>query len=343
MTKMQKQAGFTAVELLITLFVAAAFLIAAYGLFNLVIKDGGATRGESRAANVAYDYMRQYAASSTTIPCTETTPLTNAPLSVDGLSNVTITVAITCLPDAISSLSKVDVAITYNAPPQIVKYSTLVSSSGSSSTGDITNGLVAWWQLNGNANNSIGSPNGVIRNAVSTTNQAGASDMAYGFTYASNSIISTPSTFGLAAKNSTISCWIYNPSASNLGVFVHVGLSAGFAIGIGNTTTENAGNHLIMLFEGIRWIPTSTTISVGWHHVVMVIDASGTPTAYLDGVSTGAYAGAASSDPSGSNTNIGGIISTGLDAYTGSVDDVRLYNRALPLADILSLYSAGAK
>jgi len=69
MIRRQRQdSGFTAVELLITLFVAAAFLIAAYQLFNLVVKDGGSTRAESRAANVAYDYLRQYAASSPAPP-----------------------------------------------------------------------------------------------------------------------------------------------------------------------------------------------------------------------------------------------------------------------------------
>jgi len=41
MMHVNKQAGFSAVELLITLFVAAAFLVAGYSLYNVVIKDGG--------------------------------------------------------------------------------------------------------------------------------------------------------------------------------------------------------------------------------------------------------------------------------------------------------------
>ena len=341
MTRRSEESGFTAVELLITLFVAAAFLIAAYGLFNLVIKDGGATRGESRAANIAYDYMRQYAASSTTIPCTQSTPLTDAPLTVDGLSNVSIDVTISCLSDATSSLSKVDVAVTYNAPPQTVKYSTLVSSSGATGTSDITNGLVAWWKLNGDANNAVGSSNGTIVNAVSAANQAGQADMAYSFN-GSNATINTSSTFGIGTTNATISCWIYNPSASNHGLFVHIG-STGFGIGIGNTTTDSNGTKLVMIFNGVRWIPTSTNVGTGWHHVVMVLNGSGVPTAYLDGVSTGAYGGANSATPSGSITTIGSVTGTTADDFNGSIDDVRIYNRALPQADILALYSAGAK
>ena len=130
MTATHKESGFTAVELLITLFVAAAFLIASYQLFNLVIKDGGAIRAQSRAANVAYDYMRRYAASTPTVPCTASTPLNTSPITVEGLSNVTITVTVTCPLAITNSLSKVESVITYNAPPQTVRYATFVSSTG---------------------------------------------------------------------------------------------------------------------------------------------------------------------------------------------------------------------
>jgi len=337
----RKQSGFTAVELLITLFVAAAFLIAAYQLFNLVVKDGGATRAQSRAANIAYDYLRQYSDSATTIPCTASTPF-NGAVSVDGLTNVNIEVDVTCLPDAITSLSQVTVTITYDAPQQTLKYSTFVSSSGTTGSGDITNGLVAWWKLNGDANNVIGSPNGVINNATSTTNQSGVADMAYSFN-GTNSTITTSSTFGLGTTNITLSCWVYIPSVSDKGMFAQVGNTNGFGIGVGNTTTDTLGNKLVMIYEGNRWIPTSTSIGTGWHHVVMTVDGSSNPTAYLDGVSAGSFSGTAMLAPNSSITDIGGIPSTAADNLTGSVDDVRLYNRVLSLAEIIALYSAGAK
>ena len=342
----RQQSGFTAVELLITLFVAAAFLIAAYSLFNLVIKDGGSTRGESRAANVAYDYMRRYAASSTTIPCTASTPLTSAPLTVDGLQNVTINVTVSCFPNGVSSLSKVQVSLKYNAPPQTVTYATYVSASGNTGTSDITNGLVAWWKLNGDANNAIGSPNGVITNATPTTNSAGQSNMAYAFN-GSNASINSASAYGMSSTNASISLWVYNPTAANSGAFIKVGnASNGYGIGIGTTYFDNAsgaGTKLILLYENVRWITTSTNIGTGWHHIVMVIDGSGVPTAYLDGVSAGTYAGTAALTPT-TSVAIGSSLPIATNRYfNGAIDDVRLYNRALPLADILTLYSAGAK
>jgi prepilin-type N-terminal cleavage/methylation domain-containing protein len=121
----QKQSGFSAVELLITLFVAAAFLVAGYSLYNVVIKDGGQTRAQSRASNVAYDYMRRYSASAA-FPCVASTPLTNAPVTVSGLSAVTVTVAIACPFASLTSLSKVTATVAYNNPQQTVVYSTYV-------------------------------------------------------------------------------------------------------------------------------------------------------------------------------------------------------------------------
>ncbi len=123
MNNLNKQAGFTAVELLITLFVAAAFLVSGFQLYNLIIKDGGQTRADARASNVAYDYLRRYATSAAN-PCVAATPVNNTAIAVSGLSAVTVTVAITCPYAATTSISKVEVTVLYNSPQQTMKYST---------------------------------------------------------------------------------------------------------------------------------------------------------------------------------------------------------------------------
>ena len=125
MTVSTNNSGFTAVELLITLFVAAAFLVSGYQLYALIIKDGGQTRSDARAANVAYDYMRRYSLSATN-PCTTTTLLSNSPINVSSLSNVLVTVAITC-PVSTTSVSKIEATVLYNTPQQTMKYSTYVT------------------------------------------------------------------------------------------------------------------------------------------------------------------------------------------------------------------------
>lgn len=124
----KSEQGFTAVELLVTLFVAAAFLIAGYQLFSLVIRDGGQTRSESRAGNVAYDHLRRYTSSATN-PCTPQTPLTNSPVTVTGLVSTSVSVVIECPISTTPSLSKVTATVTYNSPAQSVSYSTYVNGA----------------------------------------------------------------------------------------------------------------------------------------------------------------------------------------------------------------------
>jgi Tfp pilus assembly protein PilE len=106
--------GFTAVELLTTLFVAAAFLVAGYQLFNVVMKDSGEARLESSVSNVAYDYLRRYTASATN-PCTASTPLTNQTVAITDFSDVTasLSVVISCPQASTPSLSKIEVTVTY--------------------------------------------------------------------------------------------------------------------------------------------------------------------------------------------------------------------------------------
>lgn len=118
--------GFTVVELLITLFIAAAFLVSGYQLYSVIIKDGGEARLQSRAANVAYDYLQRYEDSATN-PCTASTPLNNSSITVEGLSAVFITVKISCPYTATTSVTKVTATVTYGAGGDVVSNATYVT------------------------------------------------------------------------------------------------------------------------------------------------------------------------------------------------------------------------
>jgi len=125
MIRQNTQSGFTAIELLITLFIASAFLVSGYQLYNAIIKDSGQTRAEARASNVAYDYLRRYSVSAAN-PCIASTPLSNSLITIAGLGNPRVTVAITCPYAATTTVSKVEVTITHGTPTQTVKYATYV-------------------------------------------------------------------------------------------------------------------------------------------------------------------------------------------------------------------------
>ena len=130
-----KQIGFTAVELLITLFIAAAFLLSGLQLYAVIIKGSGEIHAQVSASNVVYDYLQRYKP-STANPCTVQAPLTNQTITVYGLSNVTVSVAISC-PYGSSSVSKVLVTLRYNNPQQTVSNATYAAPQSI-----ITNGLV---------------------------------------------------------------------------------------------------------------------------------------------------------------------------------------------------------
>lgn len=126
----KQSAGFSAVELLITLFVAAMFLAAGYQLYTFVMTDSGNTRAEASVSNTAYNYLRQYATSATN-PCAASTVVSNQPISITGVDSPFLTVTLSCPQSAATTLSKVDVQITYNvgSTTNTVEHATFVDKS----------------------------------------------------------------------------------------------------------------------------------------------------------------------------------------------------------------------
>lgn len=127
MSKHTLQSGFSAVELLISLFIAVAFVGAGYQLYAVVIKDGSDAKLRARANDIAYDKLRSYSTQATN-PCTSVTPSPTPALpNPSGLPNASITVSITC-PYASDPISKVSVTISYGTPQQGVTHALFVKN-----------------------------------------------------------------------------------------------------------------------------------------------------------------------------------------------------------------------
>jgi hypothetical protein len=97
--------------------------------------------------------------------------------------------------------------------------------------------------------------------------------------------------------------------------------------------------------SGDNYLQTNTTLAVGrWYHVVGVYTAGVSPTlnVYVNGVlDNGVMTGSVpSSLYVGSSAVEIGRDSTNL--FNGSIDDVRVYNRALSAAEVQALYNTGA-
>jgi hypothetical protein len=220
--------------------------------------------------------------------------------------------------------------------------------SPSLNTNSGENGLIGWWKMQGNAEDSTPySNNGTVNGATLTTDREGAANSAYSFNGGSGNNITVASTFGLGTANLTISCWVYVPSTSDHGAFVKIGNNQsasnnGYAIGIGSGTYDTNGDTFLLLYEGVRWISTSTAIPVGWHLFTMTVNGSGVPSAYMDGSLLGSYSGTSPSAPTSSQTDIGGYTSSSPSNryFNGLISDVRVYNRALSATEVSNLYNS---
>jgi len=154
--------------------------------------------------------------------------------------------------------------------------------------------------------------------------------------------VTTASVFGLGTTNVTMSAWVFIDSATLSGGFVKIGSNGnGYSMGVGGGSHDDTGNDLILLYEGIRWIDTGVTIGTGWHHVAMVIDASGLPWAYIDGVSIGSFSGTGAVTPT-TRTDIGGNNPAANPRFfNGKVDDVKIYNYPRTAGQVLQDMNGG--
>jgi prepilin-type N-terminal cleavage/methylation domain-containing protein len=129
MMQRKNQSGFSAIELLITLFVAVAFIAAGYELYIATIKSGGDARQRTTANNIAYDNLRRYAPQATA-QCSNVTPSPTPTIPAgSGLPSASITVTISCPYGVSTALSKIQVSVKYGTPQQEVLHATYTNGS----------------------------------------------------------------------------------------------------------------------------------------------------------------------------------------------------------------------
>ena len=144
-----------------------------------------------------------------------------------------------------------------------------------------------------------------------------------------------------AITNVTMQVWVY-VNRDTRGTFIKNGSSGGYGIGIGssNGAYDVLGNHVVMLFSGIRWIPTGVSYGgEGWKLVTMTLDGSSTPRAYVNGDLVGSYGGTPPTAPSGT-LKIGTNRDDGYVLYNGRFRAAYFYNRQLSQPEILANYNA---
>ena len=224
------------------------------------------------------------------------------------------------------------------------------------SGGNITNGLVALYPFNGNANDASGNGNhGVDVTATLTTDRFGNSGSAYNFAGISNpQIIRVPNSPTLQfADQATFSLWVHMNSyygmdgwGSPTPTGFHVLFSKDFDQcclyeGIGGLANGNFSSNCYSngwnsgTLVSVDTVPGSTLGQ--WFNITYVF----TPTEgrmYTNGQLIRTQPGATSFANSNNKDFYFGRLNSTWYPLNGKLDDVRFYNRALSDAEVLQLY-----
>jgi RHS repeat-associated protein len=184
---------------------------------------------------------------------------------------------------------------------------------------------------------------GAISGAGLSSISQSAAGLGATFDGTSNNVVTNTNVLSGVTAGVTISAWAYLQDASRKGAFVKVSSALnGYGLGVGSGTWDTAGNHLIGLYEGVRWIDTGASIGTGLHHVVMSISSTSVPSFYLDGnLVTGNFAGTNPLGPT-APTAIGGYNPDGSHPrfFAGTVDQVLIYTTVLTATQIIALYQS---
>lgn len=219
---------------------------------------------------------------------------------------------------------------------------TIVASPTAGQCSDVS-GVVGWWPLNGNVNDSTNGINGTVTGATLTTGQNGQSNGAYSFNGTSNYItLANTSALSLSASDLSLSAWVNMsvvPGATWYDIFSSN--YSDWSVGV-NGSSGNA--RLQMTNVSVYDAPASSQIlsATTWYHVVTTFSTSTKlVTYYVNGQSAGG----------GTWTNVGsftpgtktiGARNSGTSGFfKGAIDDVRVFNRVLSLADVQGLYATG--
>ena len=213
----------------------------------------------------------------------------------------------------------------------------------------LTNGLVAYYPFNGNANDASGNGNNLTNHgATLCPDRFGVANQAYSFNGSaylgsSNSPLSQ-------TDNWTVTAWIQTASLSqttayavcvgydtgNAGDGYGMGISGGSGVEGGSGTP---GNRLWAFFPGLGFISDAFLFTSNqWDQVVM-LRSSGTLMFYVNGDFTtnslpNLEPGQTILEPTSFEIGSGGSARF----FDGAIDEVRLYNRPLSPSEVQQLY-----
>ncbi len=200
-----------------------------------------------------------------------------------------------------------------------------------------TNPLIAYYPFNGNANDESGNNNNAtVSGATLTIGTNCNSNSAYSFNGSSNYIVSdlnvseTNYSVALWFKTTTQSCGIFSVSSNNLGTGGH-----------DRHIYLLNGNIAARLYSDETIYTTGANYADGnWHLIVYQYSNPDTPQKiYVDGIQKAVGTKTYSDFNWQDKIHIGFSNDAQNNYFNGTIDEVRIYNRALTTSEITALYA----
>jgi Tfp pilus assembly protein PilV len=206
----------------------------------------------------------------------------------------------------------------------------------------VPRGLVSYWSFDdagaGTAGDSIGGNDGTVTGATATTSVKGIANQAYSFNGSSN-YIALPAGASLANSNltGTVSMWIKRNELSLYPVFYTDATDLdgfwfrAFGNGLVYFAGEDGGNYKFQL--------SGTLSDTNWHLITGTMEPGSTKL-YVDGQLADSVASSLV------NTYVPGIGIGGdkfigyNNFFNGSIDNVRIYRRALTADEVTTIYNS---
>ncbi|WP_138991650.1 LamG-like jellyroll fold domain-containing protein [Larkinella sp. C7] len=231
----------------------------------------------------------------------------------------------------------------------VLTFNTLASS--------ITSGLVAYYPLDGNANDFAGTNHGkLVNQPPSTTDRKDAPNSAV-FLDGDNDFVEIPDHPVLRFTNAmTVSFWVKPTGTVSQPMQLlvksrYTGGDEQYGISI-RPLAGNSSNHVLNVdvkqnsncISGAGWENASYTVAQwlnNWHHVVGVYEGRSLKL-YLDGKLVASRENLPISNIDncpGGDVRLGLLSQAFPNKFQGSVDELRFYNRALTLVDVQSLFA----
>lgn len=327
-----KNSGFTIVELLIVVVV-----IAILAAITIVAYNGISGRSKASALQSELSQASKVLDTKKNLSTTGTYPAT---LEEAGIKSTKLTYNINTRSNTYC-IDGEDGDAKYS-----VRGSTLVVVEGAC----IEQGLAVWLPFNGNANDASGNEVSVNTQGspATITGATGRTGGAYALDGNNQYfVVQNPDTIPARLDRFTVSIWTRGTSVggTDYGYMVHKG--APNSIG-GSTfylgTNSGAAQNLIASANG-QYGSGNTGVSSNvndWRHLVLVY-AGGYQTGYVDGNQTNdTSVGPLTNATTGTTLTVGAGIG-GYRDLIGSVDDFRIYNRALTANEVTKLHEAGAQ